>query len=144
MGAFVSAEVFLQSVPSRYRLLASRCPSGHTTFPEATPCRVCGQATEGLPLSKHAELLAFTAISPGASPGEYASEQISAGVYYVGVVQFPEGPRLTVRLTEMHGREPVIGMPVEAVFRRLYEQQGVVRYGVKLAPMAPAAHPPKS
>ncbi|MHB8586868.1 MAG: OB-fold domain-containing protein [Thermoplasmatota archaeon] len=142
MGAFVSPTTFLADLDARYGLVGRRCPDGHVHFPPRSACPRCASGNlTPLRLAGDATLLAYTVIGRGASPGEFAPEQAAVGEYVVGLVEFPEGPRLTVRLTEFDRDQLAIGAHVRAVFRRLYEQQGAVRYGLKFRPAVPMDHP---
>jgi uncharacterized OB-fold protein len=82
------------------------------------------------------KVYASTSIGRGAAPGEFAEQQNLTGEYGVAVVELDDGARLTVQLTDIEGGKPKIGTPVRAVFRRLYTQEGVTRYGRKFAPAA--------
>jgi uncharacterized OB-fold protein len=56
--------------------------------------------------------------------------------YPVAIVKLDEGPMVTAQLTDLSPEEVVIGMPVEMVTRKLYEQgdEGVIVYNYKFRP----------
>ena len=52
-----------------------------------------------------------------------------------GVVELKEGPRVMVQLADADPDSLEIGMKMRAVVRRLYDQEGVLRYGAKFVPV---------
>ena len=81
-------------------------------------------------------MYARTVIAEGSSPSEFQDQQDLIGAYPVALVQLEEGPRLIAQLTEVDPEAVVIGLAIEAVFRRIYRQEGVARYGTKFRPRA--------
>ncbi|MFQ5986956.1 MAG: OB-fold domain-containing protein [Thermoplasmata archaeon] len=142
-GAYVSLPTYLESAEARYRLVASRCTAcNRVDFPPRLVCLDCGGhdlAQEVL--SGKGEVYARTIIAPGSSPTEFQEQQDLIGSYAVGLVQLQEGPRVISQLTDGDPTEVAIGMPVEAVLRRIYRQEGVVRYGYKFRPMPAPSSP---
>lgn len=135
MGAFVSPAAWLAEIDARYRLAARRCAKGHLHYPPRPACPECGEARmRPETLSGRAEVETFTVIGRGGAPGEFAAEQAAVGEYPVAVVRFEEGPRCTVRLADVERDALRIGLSVRPALRRLFEQQGVVRYGLKFVP----------
>jgi uncharacterized OB-fold protein len=66
-----------------------------------------------------------------------ASEEFEEYVpYTVAMVKLEEGPMVTAQLTDVDPEEVRIGMPVEMVTRKLYEEgeRGVIHYGYKFRP----------
>ena len=91
-------------------------------------------------------------IAQGGAPPEFREYQRRIGAEYAtAIARFsaPGGGEASVplfvvddgrSLVDGAGKEadenPVqIGAPVEAVFRRIYTQEGVIRYGLKLRPL---------
>jgi len=83
-------------------------------------------------LSGVGTLQAWTYITAAGAPPEFAAQVRRDGGYHVGLVALQEGPRVAGQLVDVS--DPEIGQPVRAVVRRLYEEEGVVRYGFKFAP----------
>lgn len=136
MGAYVSLPDFARSLPQRYRLVGARCRAcGALAFPPRAACLACGGgAFDASPLSGRGTVHAFTVIGRGGAPSEYAAEQAMTGEYVSALVDLAEGPRVAARLAGVAPADVRIGLPVRAILRRLYAQQGVVRYGFKFAP----------
>ncbi len=129
MGAYVSVPMYRRALPQRLRLEGRRCTAcGVIQFPPLGACPRCG----GCDLHRHdlsgrGVVEAVTMIAPVGAPPEFAG----LGAYDVAIVRLAEGPAVTAMLTGSAS----IGDPVEMVVRRLYEQEGVVRYGFKFRPL---------
>ncbi len=136
MGAFVSWPDFARSLPARYRLEAARCGAcGRTSFPPRASCPRCsGASWQPVPLSGRGKVWSFTTIARGSGPSEFAVEQAMTGDYVSAIVELEEGPRVAARLADVPPGGIAIGFPVRAELRRLYSQQGTVRYGFKFVP----------
>ena len=73
-------------------------------------------------------------VAGGGAPSEFDDEQVMTGDVLCGVVELREGPRVMVRLADAEPDDLHIGMKVRAVVRRLYDQEGILRYGAKFVP----------
>ena len=137
-GAYVSLPAYLDSAAARYRLTASRCTAcNRLDFPPRMVCLDCGGTDLAREvLSGKGEVYARTVIARGSSPTEFQDQQDLIGPYAVALVQLLEGPRILAQLTDVDPAEVEIGMPVYAVLRRIYRQEGVARYGYKFRPDA--------
>ncbi|PSQ39125.1 ACP synthase [Halobacteriales archaeon SW_5_70_135] len=154
-GAHVSVPAWRRSLPQRYRLAAGRCPDCEAvSFPPGGACDDCGAVVEYEPVDLDREGTVETAarIAQGGAPPEFREYQRRIGAEYAtAVARFsaPGGGEASVPLFVVDdGRSLVdgagkeggenlvrIGAPVEAVFRRIYTQEGVTRYGLKLRPL---------
>jgi uncharacterized OB-fold protein len=136
MMAYVSIPTYSRSIPQRYALIAARCRScGTIDLPRSVKCLKCGGAEfEPLKLSGRGKIYCFTTISRGASPPEFSTQQNLAGPYLVAVVELEEGPKTVAQMTDCKVEELKIGLFVESTFRRIYEDDGVIRYGIKFKP----------
>ncbi len=136
MGAYISLPSYLESIEERYRLTASRCTScSRLHFPPRHACLDCGGRTFSRePLCGEGEVFSYTVIARGSSPTEFREQQDFVGEYAVALVQLKEGPRIVAQMTDCDPDGVEIGLPVRAVLRRVYRQEGVVRYGYKFVP----------
>jgi len=135
-GAYVSVPTWRRSVPQRHRLVAGRCPGcGALAFPPEGACTGCGDlvAYEPVELPETGTVRAATGISRGGEPPEFAVQQAASGEYAVAVVAFErEGRSVDVPMQVTgHELDPGIGDRVGTAVRRIYQQEGVVRYGRK-------------
>lgn len=56
--------------------------------------------------------------------------------FCVALIDLEEGPRITAQLTDIQSRKIKIGLPVEMVIRKIYEDgtKGPIQYGYKFRP----------
>ncbi|WP_410767621.1 zinc ribbon domain-containing protein [Haloferax sp. DFSO60] len=143
-GAYVSIPTWRQTIPQRHRLVAGECRAcGALSFPPEGACFEC-HATEGydeVTLPGTGTVEATTVIGQGGAPPEFVEQQQRSGAFGVAIVAFdgPEDDDRTVSVPAQVVNSPVdvpsMGDTVEAVPRRIYEQEGVIRYGFKVVPV---------
>jgi len=135
-GAYVSMPAYLGEAKARYRLVGEECAKcGRLHFPPRESCLACGaRAWKERPLKRTGAVYAYTIIGKGAAPSEFLEQQLATGDYATAVVELDDGLRITAMLADVEPASVKIGMRVRMVFRRLYAQEGVVRYGFKFAP----------
>lgn len=134
MGAYVPWGTWNEDLPARLRLLAQRCTAcGRTMYPPRAACPECRErAIEPVPLPEEARVYTMTRIGRGGAPNEFALEQTQVGAYWVALVEWPEhAVKVIARLSGYDEEGPRIGDRVRPVIRRLFEQEGRVRYGTK-------------
>lgn len=133
MGSYVSLPIFAASLRERYRLEEPRCLScGTINAPARMVCLECGSGEfQWEQLSGRGRIFTYTVIARGGAPSEFDEQQTMTGVILVAVVQLEEGPKVVAQLTDSEPGQVKVGSPVRAVFRRLYDQEGIVRYGYK-------------
>lgn len=134
MGARVSIPMYRRSLAQRIRLTGHRCRGcGTVSFPPVARCHCCHSTEhDELRLSGKGVIEALTAIDRLGAPPEFAEQTERSGGYDVAIARLAEGPAVTAQVMRGPGRAR-IGDPVRVVIRRLYEEEGVVRYGFKLA-----------
>ncbi|CQR52800.1 MULTISPECIES: zinc ribbon domain-containing protein [Haloferax] len=147
-GAYVSVPTWKRTIPQRHRLVAGECAEcGALSFPPEGACVDCGSLAgyDDVTLPGTGVVEAATAIGQGGAPPEFVEQQQRAGSFPVAVVAFDgpggEGGETAGRVVSAPAQvvhspagTPAIGDRVEAVPRRIYEQEGVVRYGFKVVP----------
>lgn len=134
MGAYISLPNYTRSVEQRYRLVGLKCPAcGVINFPPAEICGECGYQGEfdKVVPDGRGKIYSFTVIEAGGAPAEFAEQVNQTGSYAVALVDMEEGYRVMGQLTDCNVNDIKVGAEVELVFRKIYEQEGVVRYGVK-------------
>lgn len=136
MSAYYSLPMFESSTAQRLRLLAGKCSGcGALVYPQRTRCTSCGgHAFEEVPLSGRGTVFTFTVIARGGAPSEFDDQQTMTGGIAVGIVQLEEGPRVIGQFTDWRPEDLSIDAPVTVAMRRLYDQEGMVRYGLKFQP----------
>ena len=137
MGAYISLPSWRRNLEQRYRLVVGGClDCGSLTFPPEGACADCGSDAgyEEFEPEGTGEIAAHTVIE-GAAPPEFAALEKQAGAIGVAIVELDDADvRVPGMLTDCDPYEPERGDVVEKVVRRLYEQEGVVRYGYKFRP----------
>ena len=138
MSSYISLPNYLSTVEQRYQLVAKRCEKcGALFFPPRLICVECDhQKMEKVKLSGNGTILTYTIIAKGGSPTEFDDLQSMTGDYAVGLVELEEGPHVIAQMTYCDPKSLKIGQKVRAVFRILYEQEGVVRYSYKFTPVS--------
>jgi len=136
VGAHISHPIYQQSMAQRLALEAAVCTDcGDVTFPPRDSCPSCGASDwEPTTLSGEGEVYSYTVITPGGAPPEFAEQAKRTGEFAVAVVELEEGVRITAQLTNVDPPDVEVGMPVSSTIRRLYVEEGVVRYGFKFEP----------
>lgn len=148
-GAHVSVPAWRRTLPQRYRLVAGRCPDcDAVTYPPGGACADCGALVDWVPvdLAREGTVETVSTVAQGGAPPEFRAYQGRIGDgYATGVFSFPTAagdgaaslPLLVVDDGRDDGDDPAlsIGDPVETVFRRIYTQEGVTRYGTKVRPV---------
>lgn len=139
-GAHVSLPSWQRTLPQRYRLVAGRCPEcGEIAFPPEGACPGCHGRVDFRPfeLPSTGKIVAVTVIGQGGAPPEFVEQQQRDGPFAVAIVEITTDDgsvRLPAQLTNCDPKEPAVGDAVTATFRRIYEVEGVTRYGLKFAP----------
>lgn len=136
--AYVSIPAYWKTIPQRYNLIGLKCKvCGYINFPAREICAKCGRKTEFEPtkLSGRGKIYSYTIIAAGSTPPEFLMQEKYVGSYPVGVIELEEGPKVVAQLTDCKADELRIGLEVEAVFRKIYEDDNVIRYGVKFRPV---------
>lgn len=119
-------------------LLGSRCREcGEVTFPVNPFCpQCCRQTTERIRLSQRGSLYSFT-IQRFKPPAPYQGPDPFVP-YGVGMVELPEGIRITSVLEEGDPSRLRVGMEVELVIRCFFEDaEGTEVLAYKFRPIVP-------
>jgi hydroxymethylglutaryl-CoA synthase len=137
-GAYVPVPTWWRSLPQRHRLVAGRCPDcGAYAFPPEGACTGCDALVEYEPveLPGRGTVEAYTEIHRGGAPPEFTEQQSRSGAFGVAIVDFdvPDGDGTATAPAQVVA-ESAVGERVEAIVRRIYEQEGVTRYGFKVQP----------
>lgn len=137
MTSYISLPMYGANIDERLRIIAGKCTGcGALAYPQRPVCTRCGgDAFEDTPLSGEATLYSFSVVAGGGAPSEFDDEQTMTGDVMCGVVELKEGPRVMVRLADCEPDTLEIGMKLRSVVRRLYDQEGILRYGSRFVPV---------
>jgi uncharacterized OB-fold protein len=139
MMAHVSIPSYWKALPQKYRLIAGKCKEcGHVNFPPQVLCDNCSKTDtqELIELPSTGSVYTYTIIGRGAAPPEFTKMQSKSGAYAIAVVELDndQKTKINVQLTDCDPFDIKVGTRVSAVFRVIYEQEDVRRYGVKFRP----------
>lgn len=135
MTAYISLPMYSASIDDRMRLLAGKCAScGTLNYPPRQVCTACSDTKfSSQRMSDRGQIYTFTVIARGGAPAEFDQQQTLTGEIIVGIVELDEGPRVVSQIVDAKEGEIAIGTRVCGVVRRLYDQEGIIRYGLKFA-----------
>jgi hydroxymethylglutaryl-CoA synthase len=138
-GAYVSAAAWEETLEARITLIASRCPECKTArHPPREACPDCGSAVmETFHARPTGSVHAFTRIGRGGAPSEFALQQQLVGEYAVAAVDMDDGFRVVAQISGADPKAVKLGDAVHLRLRRLFEQEGRTRYGLKAVPVGP-------
>ena len=114
--------------PERYRLEGNRCNlCGRVYFPKKELCECSSKEFSAFQLSGKGKILTYTEIK--SSPEEFSDMT----PYCVGIIEFPEGPRITAQIADASVSDLKIGDEVYPVFRKFNAvgDSGIIHYGIK-------------
>ncbi|HTT15718.1 MAG TPA: zinc ribbon domain-containing protein [Thermoplasmata archaeon] len=144
-GALVPRARYLESLPSRWRLVAERCPRcAATTFPARGACARCGERSGLVPFALPYDggtVVAATAIGPGGQPTEFDAQVAAQGPYGVVLVALAPAVHATFAVTDAAPVRLALGTRVGTRLRRLYPMEGEWRYGRKAVPLPSGDQP---
>ena len=135
--AHVSVPMYWRTIPQRYRLVGHTCRKcGKVNFPPKGVCKYCNGSSdfEEIQLSGRGKVHTFTLLGAGGAPPEFAEQEKAGGSYPVTIVELEEGPKIIGQMADVSPKDVRIGMPVTAELRRIYTEEGVIRYGFKFVP----------
>lgn len=135
--AHVSVPMYWRTIPQRYRLVGHKCKAcGAITFPPKGVCKSCLTSSDfvEIQLQGSGRVHTFTLIGAGGAPPEFAEQEKAGGSYPVAIVELDEGPRVIGQMADVSPKDVTIGMRVRAELRRIYSEEGVIRYGFKFVP----------
>jgi len=129
--------MYWRTIPQRYRLVGSKCKKcGSVNFPPKGVCKYCNASSEfdDVQLSGRGKVHTFVLISAGGAPPEFAEQEKAGGQYPVAIVQLEEGPKVIGQMADADPKEVKIDMAVTTELRKIYTEEGVIRYGFKFVP----------
>lgn len=124
---------YWRTTRQRMALEGEICPHcGAKLFPPRDVCPHCaGPARVAFSFSGRGTVYSFTTMY--SAPDKFERHT----PYTVALVKLEEGPLVTAQLADVDPAEVFIGMPVEMVTRKMYEEgeDGVVVYNYKFRPL---------
>jgi uncharacterized OB-fold protein len=129
--------MYWRTIPQRYKLVGQKCKKcSAVNFPPKGVCKYCNSSSdfEEIKLTGKGKVHTFVLISAGGAPPEFADQEKAGGQYPVAIVQLEEGPKVIGQIADADPKEVKIDMPVTTELRKIYTEEGVIRYGFKFVP----------
>lgn len=129
----MSVPRYWREIPRRTRFEGTKCKKcGHVIYPPRGRCDRCGSDEfTSYKLPERGKILSFSVVR---SPPR-GFEKLAP--FLLGIVELEDGTRVTSQITDAGPRDISIGMPVEAVFRKISEDgdAGIIQYALKFRPV---------
>jgi uncharacterized OB-fold protein len=135
--AHVSIPMYWRTIPQRYKMVGLKCKKcGAVNFPPKGVCKYCNESSDfdEVKLSGRGTVHTFVLIGAGGAPPEFAEQEKAGGSYPVAIVELEEGPKVIGQIADADLKSVKIGMPVTTELRKVYSEEGVIRYGFKFVP----------
>ncbi len=136
--AHVSIPMYWRTIPQRYRMVGLKCKKcGSVNFPPKGVCKYCNDSSDfdEVKLSGKGTVHTYVLIGAGGAPPEFAEQEKAGGSYPVAIVELEEGPKVIGQIADADVKSVKIGMPVTTELRKVYNEEGVIRYGFKFVPV---------
>ena len=129
-GAYVSRAQYDEAAASRLQLHGQTNEQG-VVWPPRFSHVVGGHSTSGMRLQRCGKVMTWTTLSAAGAPSEFSLRAPVLGGVSTVLLELDDGPNGVFLLVD--DEESIIEMDarIELVFRRLYAQEGFVRYGLK-------------
>ena len=130
-GAYVSSQQHTEASTARLRLLAQVGTNG-LTWPPRELQDDGSRPSETVNLKNNVKVLSWTKLTAGGAPSEFSIRSPVLGGITTIFAEFEEGPRGVFMLSDESGNpEIMIGMEFNLAVRKLYAQEGIMRYSLK-------------
>ena len=130
-GAYISSQQYSESLSSRLKLLAQFDQKAIWPPRQLNDDGAVINHPE-VQLNRTCKIESWTKLSAAGAPSEFSIRApILDGISTV-YVSFEEGTRGVFLLTDDQNKKPEIGLSGEIVVRKIYSQEGEIRYGTKV------------
>jgi len=126
-GAFVSEAAYVEGAGARLALEGQRT-RGTVVWPPRFGDHGSAESTN---VHRTGEVLSWTALSAAGAPSEFALRAPLLGGLATVLLHLHDGPNGVFLLVDDEDHDITMGASVELVLRRLYAQEGFMRYGLK-------------
>ena len=130
-GAYVSQQQYQEGAAARLKLMSQKV-DGELIWP---PRQMDGKGNlmpqASIPLQENATIESWTKLAAAGAPSEFSIRAPLLGGISTVFVRFEQGPRGVFLLVDDEENNPKIGDKVQFAIRRIYAQEGYIRYGLK-------------
>ena len=129
-GAYVSRAQYEEAAMSRLSLLGQSVAEGVVWPPRFTHV-VDGSSSTGHRLRRTGTVQSWTTLSAAGAPSEFSLRAPLLGGISTVYLHLDDGPRGVFLTVDDESTRFEMDLSMELVFRRLYAQEGFIRYGLK-------------
>jgi uncharacterized OB-fold protein len=129
-GAYVSQSQYAEAARSRLSLEGLRLGS-NIQWPPRFSGPVDGEEHEAHHLTRTGTIQSWTTLSAAGAPSEFALRAPLLGGISTVFVQLDDGPKGVFLVVDDEDATLEMDAPIELVLRRVYAQEGFIRYGLK-------------
>ena len=133
-GAYVSEAAYMEGATARLAFMAQSTDANLIWPPRQLDADGLRLESPSQPLMTSATVESWTKLSAAGAPSEFALRAPVLGGIQTVFVRFEQGPCGVFLVADDEQYEPVIGDEVTFVVRRIYAQEGLIRYGMKAVP----------
>ena len=134
-GAYVSEAAYMEGAEARLGFMAQSNNHALVWPPRKMDGEGRRMQQANSPLLASAVVESWTKLSAAGAPSEFALRAPILGGIQTVFVRFEQGPCGVFLIADDEQYEPSIGDQVTFVVRRIYAQEGLVRYGMKAIPV---------
>lgn len=133
-GAYVSTSQYLEGAPARLTLTSQKAGDRMIWPPRQLDEKGLRFSEDSHQLVAEAHVESWTKLSAAGAPSEFSLRAPILGGIQTLLVRFEQGPRGVFLVTDDVDYSPKIGDTVHFAVRRIYAQEGMMRYGLKAFP----------
>jgi uncharacterized OB-fold protein len=134
-GAYVSEAAYMEGAEARLGFMAQSNNHALVWPPRQMDGEGRRMQQANSPLLASAVVESWTKLSAAGAPSEFALRAPILGGIQTVFVRFEQGPCGVFLIADDEQYEPSIGDQVTFVVRRIYAQEGLIRYGMKAIPV---------
>ncbi len=134
-GAYVSRAQYEEAAMSRLSLLGQSMEAG-VVWPPRFSHLVDGNVSSEHRLQRTGTVQSWTTLSAAGAPSEFSLRAPILGGVSTVFLQLDDGPKGVFLTVDDESSELIMDARMELVFRRLYGQEGFIRYGLKARSIA--------
>lgn len=129
-GAYVSVAQYEEAAASRLGLVGQKVPGGMTWPPRQMDGEERANA-EDTPLVHIGSVQSWTRLSAAGAPSEFSIRAPLLGGISTVLLRLKDGPSGVFLVVDDEEPELSMELEMELVVRRIYAQEGIIRYGLK-------------
>lgn len=130
-GAYVSQQQYEEGAAARLNLMSQKVDGELVWPPRQMDEKGNTMPQASIPLQGVATIESWTKLAAAGAPSEFSIRAPLLGGITTAFVHFEQGPRGVFLLVDDEDNNPKIGDQVQFAIRRIYAQEGYVRYGLK-------------